>query len=100
MALRVTPVPIPNTTVKPYRADGTARAALWKSRLLPDLGQLAQSVEQRTENPRVPGSIPGLATIFLRKWLSGRASPCQGECREFDPRLPLQLRGCSLVVKR
>ena len=26
-------------------------------------GQLAQSVEQRTENPRVPGSIPGLATI-------------------------------------
>ena len=27
-------------------------------------GQLAQSVEQRTENPRVPGSIPGLATIF------------------------------------
>ena len=22
----------------------------------------AQSVEQRTENPRVPGSIPGLAT--------------------------------------
>ena len=62
MALRVTPVPIPNTKVKPYRADGTARAALWKSRLLPDLGQLAQSVEQRTENPRVPGSIPGLAT--------------------------------------
>ena len=62
MALRVTPVPIPNTKVKPYRADGTAGAALWKSRLLPDLGQLAQSVEQRTENPRVPGSIPGLAT--------------------------------------
>ena len=35
MALRVTPVPIPNTKVKPYRADGTAGAALWKSRLLP-----------------------------------------------------------------
>ena len=29
-------------------------------------GQLAQSVEQRTENPRVPGSIPGLATIFFQ----------------------------------
>ena len=26
------------------------------------LGQIAQSVEQRTENPCVPGSIPGLAT--------------------------------------
>ena len=25
-------------------------------------GQIAQSVEQRTENPRVPGSIPVLAT--------------------------------------
>ena len=48
--------------VKLYSADGTAGAALWKSRLLPGHGQLAQSVEQRTENPRVPGSIPGLAT--------------------------------------
>ncbi len=35
MALRVTPVPIPNTTVKPYRANGTAGEALWESRLLP-----------------------------------------------------------------
>ena len=25
-------------------------------------GWIAQSVEQRTENPRVPGSIPGSAT--------------------------------------
>ena len=32
---------------------------------LPD-GQVAQLVEQRTENPRVDGSIPSLATIFLR----------------------------------
>ncbi len=28
-------------------------------------GQIAQSVEQRTENPRVGGSIPSLATIVL-----------------------------------
>ncbi len=27
-------------------------------------GGIAQLVEQRTENPRVPGSIPGPATIF------------------------------------
>ena len=26
----------------------------------------------------------------MRKWLSGRASPCQGEGREFKSRLPLQ----------
>jgi hypothetical protein len=52
-------------------------------------GWIAQSVEQRTENPRVPGSIPGPATN-KREWLSGRASPCQGERREFESRLPLQ----------
>lgn len=27
-------------------------------------GSIAQSVEQRIENPRVPGSIPGRATII------------------------------------
>ncbi len=27
----------------------------------------------------------------MREWLSGRASPCQGESRGFDPRLPLQV---------
>lgn len=28
-------------------------------------GEVAQSVERRTENPGVPGSIPGLATIHV-----------------------------------
>ena len=28
-------------------------------------GEIAQSVEQRTENPCVGGSIPPLATVFL-----------------------------------
>ena len=32
----VTPVPIPNTEVKPTRADGTARETVWESRSLPD----------------------------------------------------------------
>ena len=32
---RVTPVPIPNTEVKPATADGTARATAWESRSLP-----------------------------------------------------------------
>ena len=27
--------------------------------------EVAQSVEQRTENPRVPSSILGLGTVFL-----------------------------------
>ena len=32
----VPPVPIPNTAVKPYSPDGTARASVWESRKLPD----------------------------------------------------------------
>ena len=60
----VTPVPIPNTEVKLSSADGTWTAGSWESKSSPDkCSSIAQSVEQRTENPRVPGSIPGLATI-------------------------------------
>ncbi len=33
----VTPVPIPNTEVKPFSADGTAWATVWESRTLPRL---------------------------------------------------------------
>ena len=35
MFFRVTPVPIPNTTVKPLEADGTARETVWESRWSP-----------------------------------------------------------------
>ena len=71
---------------------------------------VAQSVEQGTENPCVGGSIPPGGTIYtnnlyqfdtvligrpssiMREWLSGRASPCQGERRGFESRLPLQVK--------
>ena len=33
--------------------------------------------------------------IIMREWLSGRASPCQGERREFESRLPLQCAGVT-----
>src|SRR5437773_10180494 len=33
----VTPVPIPNTEVKPRRTDGTARESVWERRSLPAL---------------------------------------------------------------
>ena len=35
--VRATPVPIPNTAVKPHSVDGTAALQLWESRTLPDL---------------------------------------------------------------
>ena len=36
MRLRDTPVPIPNTLVKPQTADGTMLETIWESRWLPD----------------------------------------------------------------
>ena len=36
---RATPVPIPNTAVKPLRADDTARATAWESRSLPEISR-------------------------------------------------------------
>ena len=32
------------------------------------VAQVAQLVEQRTENPRVGGSIPSLSTIYFKAW--------------------------------
>jgi hypothetical protein len=40
---RVTPVPIPNTEVKPAGADGTARETAWESRKSPGLIKKARS---------------------------------------------------------
>ena len=37
-----TPVPIPNTMVKPGAADGTVPGTAWESRWLPNYGGLAQ----------------------------------------------------------
>ena len=53
---------------------------------------VAQSVEQRTENPRVVGSIPTGGTKKCGCSSSGRAPPCQGGGSEFEPRHPLQSR--------
>lgn len=33
----------------------------------------------------------------MREWLSGRALPCQGKCREFESRLPLQIKKFSFM---
>ena len=43
----------------PYRFDSGRRQLLCETRIF---AQIAQSVEQRTENPRVTGSIPVLGT--------------------------------------
>ena len=45
---RVTPVPIPNTEVKPATADGTACAGVWESRSLPGINSLKARSDLRT----------------------------------------------------
>ena len=61
--------------------------------------QVAQLVEQRTENPRVAGSIPAGGTICECS-SSGRAPPCQGGGSEFEPRHSLQRRHSQVVRQR
>ena len=43
-----------------------------RSKLSTNSGRLAQSVEQGTENPRVPSSILGPATIFFAFFLKAK----------------------------
>ena len=58
---------------------------------------VSQLVEQRTENPRVVGSIPtGGTTCGFSSF--GRASPCQGEGGGFEPRNPLKKQQDSIAV--
>ena len=60
--------------------------------------QIAQLVEQWTENPRVAGSIPALGTTRGLS-SSGRAPPCQGGGSEFEPRHPLHLILYGAIAK-
>ena len=47
---RVTPVPIPNTEVKPVSADGTACVSAWESRSLPGVSQSPPSSSWRASS--------------------------------------------------
>jgi hypothetical protein len=55
---RVTPVPIPNTEVKPAGADGTARETAWESRKSPGLFK---------ESPREHLVLAGFCSIWQTK---------------------------------
>ena len=46
-------------------------------------GAIAQLVEQRTENPCVPGSIPG-GTTHMVGWMSGLVSGLQNQPQRFE----------------
>ena len=53
------------------------------------------SAYNNTKFPLAKEKIICYTILAMRKWLRGRASPCQGEGREFESRLPLQLRAAA-----
>ncbi len=57
----------------------------------PDLGSGVLDVQVQVLSP---------APLNMREWLSGRASPCQGERREFESRLPLHISRCDGIGRR
>ena len=59
-----------------------------------DVAELADALDLGSSAYGVGVRLPSSAPI-MREWLSGRASPCQGERREFESRLPLQYAGVA-----
>ena len=65
---RVTPVPIPNTEVKPATADGTARAGGWESRSLPGIN-LALPTLRVGGVPKARENFLGLFLCTVMTWI-------------------------------
>ena len=68
--MKVTPVPIPNTTVKLHRADGTAGEALWESMTLPGnkiKGAVALTIKKSLE--KAPFSTDFYLKSSLFHWI-------------------------------
>ena len=96
-----------------FRISSRAFCVIWhRSNFIGSMDTLCASgsvVEHRLAKARVASSnlvsrflrilLSGKTLYHMREWLSGRASPCQGEGREFESRLALFQRvsfGCSL----
>jgi hypothetical protein len=91
---RVTPVPIPNTEVKPATADGTARETAWESRSLPAVirkpaaTRVAAGFSVSATNDLQSGSFPQV-TIGRHPPREQRnrepsEKPCAGSARNFQ----------------
>ena len=59
------------------------------------LGQVAQSVEQGIENPRVGGSIPSLATTFLLVLSTGMVAACGDNCEQLCQQTTTRIGQCK-----
>ena len=90
---------------RPFLAADSARMVFCAAPTGPrgglDRAEIAQLVEHATENRGVASSNLALGTIT---WSAssgsgsvGRASPCQGEGRGFESRLPLHSSPCTMI---
>jgi hypothetical protein len=52
-----TPVPLPNTAVKPFSANGTARATVWESRSSPGARRLHIQVDAVSPLRTLPEAV-------------------------------------------
>ena len=68
MRIGETPVPIPNTTVKTYPADGTALETVWESRWSPVYGDIAQLGEHLPCKQGVESSNLFISTRMKMKY--------------------------------
>ena len=89
--IRVTPVPIPNTEVKPDTADGTAWETVWESRSLPAVFVRMPASRIRFAGFFVPAAQWPAHSFPCAAWplLSGASRPARrgcgrvGRCRQY-----------------
>ena len=92
-----TPVTIPNTEVKLFSADGTAREAVWESRTPP---------ENLSKGPEPVNSVPGLFSGLEKSGTSTSAWAEQGTVKKsrpskkmIDRAIQFSIFSVSVVVK-
>jgi hypothetical protein len=77
----VTPVPIPNTEVKPSTADGTAWETAWESRSLPGFFLQGPSRKRRAffSVRLLPQQLPQRVQVvqMVRRRIAGKAADCK-----------------------
>src|SRR3954470_18768371 len=83
---RETPGSIPNPEVKPFSADGTARASLWESRTPPDI-LLVEATDF--------GGLYAISAVVFRGRRQSFGKEMQQWRSERDPRVPDAVRDAA-----
>ena len=89
------PVPIPNTTVKPFAADGTMLETVWKSRRLPELFLMIMAYKR----PRTDRARPGAdADIWKLNGNEAKRDAERTDCRVPGAVRERRSRGAARII--